>query len=376
MKVSGLTKGSAVTLVVATALVVGVASGAALRAIRSSPPGEDPARVLADPSPSGVPRSTGTAPALTLPDDALTLRAAFRDGRLYVLARIRLEQNLSLFVIEGRTARVLSKTRLPLEEGGQWTGLAVDEDGTAWAASRSSIVRVARQRITELTPPPAQGRVGGPPSPGGLPPIEDGQITAVAIAQGRVLFGRAGFAEVTVLDPATLAFTRIATPSDVRDLAPVSGGAILTTGRGQGGTPSGTVALVDVGASLVRALPLAANGIASNGSRFVAATPTAMALLDRSGVGLSTGPASGYDLDRLALTSGDLVIARVGGVQPQVAVIEPSGRESRRFTYSTVLDKKGDAMVPFASRFSFVVIGDRDEAWFGLVGRPDVYRLP
>lgn len=328
--------------------------------------------------------AAGIAAAFMLPGDAHPIKAALKGSHLLLLGVPEGERNLSLFTYDGaRTDR----RPLPLPSVGVIAGLAVGTDEKVWVGAGDTLVRVDANRAVHrfAVPRPRHtfaAQFRGPAAPPDLPPTEDGQITAVAVAGGRVLLGRLGFPEITVFDPTTSSFEHVALGGGLGDVASFAqgpGAKVFFTVNRSGRTPGllfDSVGIYDANTAGSTLAPHPARALASNG-RVVAFSGYGFGRLDAAGVLQGPVVPSGeYDQTRIGLRSDGTLIAKVAGDRPDIAFLSGDRSELTRIRYSAVqiTDRIGRTTV-YSSALSFVIVDGRDVVWFGLFGRPEVYKL-
>jgi hypothetical protein len=167
---------------------------------------------------------------------------------------------------------------------------------------------------------------------------------------------------------------------DVANLANVSNAVLFFTVNHSGTTPSlgnDVVGIYDPRSHSTIALPHAARAL-SSANGHVAIAGFGVGLLDRSGAVLRAArTTSSYDESRVVLLANDVTVLRVAGNTHRVSFIDASGVELRRVEYAAVIgrDRTNNPM-PYSSTFSFLSADPSGAVWFGLVGRPEVYRIP
>jgi hypothetical protein len=177
--------------------------------------------------------SAGFRPFAQLPDDAQPWRGVLSGSHLKVLAHLPKDGNLVLFDVDTGTGAI-SATPLGVANGGDWIGLDVGADGSSWIGVRDSLIHVVGGKVPVSFRVPAPQRLlpagfglGG--SPLGLPAIESGQISSVAVQGDRVLLGRVGAPEITRFDQLSATFSSMPMPSglgDVKEFIHAPGGSI------------------------------------------------------------------------------------------------------------------------------------------------------
>lgn len=323
--------------------------------------------------------TSGMPPHATLPGDGQPIAAAADGEGVAILAMTPGETPLVLYRV-ARSGRVATHP-LRIANAGLWAGIAVASDGTIWAGAQDRIVSVTTAGAMDTYRLPAvtsrlAGPLAGPISPTG--PIENGQITALAVQGGSLRIGRAGATELTSFDLSSRTFSQQPLPVGVGDIAALAGsGANVIFSVNHSGTAPGRLADVigivepDGRIAIIRT---GAQSIASNG-RAIAIGNAGTALLDASGASRRNERPGGYDGARLAIKANDTVYIRVAGTNA-VAVVNGNGDEISRIAYQVPILPRRDGRAPYTARWAFAVTSGDDAVWFAALGRPEIYRIP
>lgn len=370
------------------ASVVAVVAGVAVRESRSGGNPQVGAPTAADPTRAAPTYSSGTPAWASLPADSNAVAGGISGSTLSVVGYAPGATALMLYDFDTTATSPQPKaTALPLPAGSILLGFAIDSSGTRWIGENAVLVRVPPggtpqsyaipQPMSMLTPP-----FSGPSGPSGLPPTDTGQVSAIAILDGKVALGRRGAPEITMFDPATSAFSHVSLGPGVGDVATLTSPdphTLFFTVNRSGKTPNmgnDIVGVFDATTGKTLALPFAARTL-SSASGHVAVAGFGLGLFDQSG-SLLRAPAgtAAFDESRVALLANDVTAVRIAGNSHEVAFVGPNGAELRRVEYAAVIGRDAaNRAAPYSSTFSFVVSDGSGALWFGLVGRPEIYRL-
>lgn len=373
----------AITLIAVAAAVAVIVAGFELREIRSTRT-ETPAQALA---PSVTPFTSGVAPATALPGGGNSVAAVLSGGTLAVIGFPPGATELKLYTVDtAHPGAAITVIGTGLPAAGTSAAIAASANGDIWIGQNDAIVQVSGGSVRRLALPrpqvalPPQFR--GPPAPLGLPPTEDGQVTALAWSRAGLLIGRLGYAELTLLDPTTSLFTHIAMPAGVGDataMAAGPGGSVLFTVNHSGVMPgllNDAIGIFDPSGRTIYGVSLPAKVLAANATH-LARAGYGLGVIDGTGAPVGQpSPGTAYDLSRVAIRTNDEIVVRVAGNSHQVAFIALNGRETKRVEYAAVLGTDGrGTSVPYSSAFTFAVVDPSNAVWFGLFGRPELYRV-
>ena len=333
-----------------------------------------------------VVRTPGAAAYLTLGAGVAPELAAVHRETLFVTSfdPCADDHDLLLWQID-TTTKATQRIALGLNTGGLWHALAIADDGTAWVGTRDVLAHVHRDHsIDRITVPAAQAplppafvsRAGGAGS--------NGAISAMAVVGPTLLIGRAGHHELTTFDTGTHVFGQQVLPpplGEVKSAVTGGGRAIITATRSGIDPLAGRDAagLVDPVARSVVELPLLPGVLSASGDLLGIASWLAvpgavrseLRVVDVRGAPIWSLDAQPYDATRFAVRRDGMIAVRAAGAAAEVAIIGADGRESRRVAYAAVRDPLSTAVPAFA----FAAYGPDDALWFGVRGRPEIYRI-
>jgi hypothetical protein len=331
------------------------------------------------PPPLSQQATDGIAPVVTLANGAQPIAAAADGSNLVVVALTPGGISLDLHRV-ARTGTVATQP-LALENAGLWGAVAVAPDGTVWVGAQDRLVGVRKTGASDSYRLPAvvtrlAAPLAGPSSPMG--PVENGQITALAIQGTSLRIGRAGTAELTSFDLATHAFSQQPLPPGVGDIASLtrSGDAVVFSVNHSGTVPGRLADVVGIiqADGRIATTPTGAQSVASNG-RAIAVGNRGAALLDASGVLRRSEKPSGYDGSHVAIKANDTTYIRVTGTH-EVAAVDSQGNEVSRVAYQVAVLPRREGQAPYTARWTFAITTADDAIWFAAQGRPEIYRLP
>jgi hypothetical protein len=330
----------------------------------------------------------GIAPAVKLPGGAQFVRGVAAGTTIAILATIPADgRQLSLFEINTSSLQI-RQVRLGFPEAGEWAGLASDGAGNFWAGAGDKLQRVDASGAASvvLTLPPASHPLapglGAPQPPPGTGALENGDITTIAVSsRDRVLVGRLGHTEITILDTRSGQFSVEVLPAgigDVAQLVPAPGGrAVFTVNHSAStaGTLHDKVGLIgDDGA--VETLPIPAASLAANRGHLLIGGRSLL-LVDGRGASVGQVAAStvGLDITSVALRLDDVTVVRPANSH-RADLLDASGNRIREVTYQVPYLRVSDGTVmPYTAPWAFVVVDASNVTWFGLKGYSGVFKL-
>lgn len=379
-------------LAVTFVIVAAVAAALGLRQYREDGQSRNSGSGAGQPSGAAAAASdrftTGTTPWATLPDSANPVAGEVSGTTLSVVGFAPGGTSLVLYSFSASaTSSPPSVLPLPLPAGSSLLGLATGPDGSRWIGENAMLVRVGPDGATTSFSVPAPqfllpSGFGGPPGPSGAPPVESGQITAIAATSGPIVLGRRGAAELTLFDPSLRTFSHVAVPSGLGDAASFamsSASAVFFSVNHSGRTPgmgNDAIGRFDLATRSFRVLDQPARSIGAGPSGHVVYGGFGTGILDALGATVRPRSPMTYDETRVALLPGDLTVVHSKANTHEVVFLRADGSEARRVEYAAVIgrDKAGNS-VPYSSAFSFLDGDVAGGVWFGLFGRPEIYRV-
>jgi hypothetical protein len=363
----------------------------------------------AETSPSSIPATSGPSPGSCATDDAREWspgvqrftsipgarqpRYAAFDGTTLLTVAPACDGELVLWRIDTRSGGARAQP-LGMPGAGGWGGLDVTADGSVWVCGVDQLARIRRSgAIDHLPVPSAQHRLplgfrgpGEPNAVPSLPPTLNGQITSLVALRDVVLIGRAGFRELTVYRVSEERFESVELPSplgDVQRLARAGTDAAIFSINRSVQDPirlSDSTGHYDARSGRVSALAVPAQDVAGAENTFAFSGwrgpwGSARSVLVRAasdGAEQAAIAADGYDPLGLAVRGDGLIAVRAAGNAHEIVFIDPSGRERRRVEYAAV---QGHGRPPYGGRLSMAGFAPDGSFWFGIWGRPDLYRI-
>jgi len=329
--------------------------------------------------------SVGERPVAVLPDTAQPVAVGFRGAQVLIVGTPMGQNLTNLYGIDPGTGTAQRLASVGVSAG-RLAALGVELNGTAWFGVNTSLVRVRTDGSTQQfsLPPatiPLPAGFGGPPSPGGLPAAESGQITSLVAKDGVVLIGRLGYAEITRLDSGSGAFEHVSTNAvgDVASMVLGPGEHVFFTVNHSATTKgllNDSIGVFNWSSRAVSTMRTPARCLASVSSH-VAFAGYGIGLLDATGTpARPTIRSSSYDESTVAVRKDGSSLLRVNSNDHAVAVLNAAGSEVNRVTYAAIMAKDSrNQDVPYSSSFSFSAAAPDDAVWFALWGRPEVYRI-
>lgn len=329
-------------------------------------------------------RTDGVPPVAVLPHQGQPIAAVPSGDRIVLLARPTGTTEIVAYTLDA-SGKLAGERPTGLRARGFRVGLTNAPDGTIWAGVGATLARLLPNGTSGLIRvPPAQHplplSVRGP-GPAGLGPVDDGQITSLAVTPGGVLLiGRAGYAEITRFSPASATFDTVTFPPEIGDVEQfsVDGSQIVFTvnhSASQLGSLYDVLGAYEVDSGRVSGFPFRARTVSVSAGRIALAGIDGLTFIEGSAL-RRVRTQDEYDESRVALRRDGIAVLRAAGPKNQVAFVDPSGREVRREIYQVaVVASPLGGTVPYASTFVFSVVTADGALWFGLYGSRDIYRF-